>query len=297
MRKYLKVIKSIIKSVIDNDFPGMAAEMGFMLIIGIFPFALFLIEVFSRLGRKSFVNPIFIALSKVMPNDALDLIRSVINEVSFYEKGGLLAVIGFIITIILSTNAMAVVLKGLNRAYKVEETRSFIYTRLLSLTMVFVNTAILFLTVNLIVFGKVILKFLTNSLGLDIDIANAILVLRWPVAFLALFVLAYLQYYILPDLSGKELLRRKSAFPGTIFFCVCWLAGSWWFSVYVNNLHTYNFVYGTIGAFAVLMVWLYYTSTLILIGGEINSQLYNVLERKDIIYEKKKIKHKEEENK
>ena len=295
MRKYLKVIKNIIKSVVDNDFSGMAAEMGFMLIIGIFPFALFLIEVFSRLGRKSFVNPIFIALSKVMPSDALDLIRSVIDEVSFYEKGGLLAIIGFIITVILSTNAMAVVLKGLNRAYKVEETRSFIYTRLLSLTMVFVNTAVLFLTVNLIVFGKVILKFFTTSLGLDIDIANAILVLRWPVAFLALFVLAYLQYYILPDLSGKELLRRKSAFPGTIFFCVSWLAGSWWFSVYVNNLHTYNFVYGTIGAFAVLMVWQYYTSTLILIGGEINSQLYNVLERKDIIYEKKKTKHMEEQ--
>ena len=290
MKKYLKVIKSIIKSVVDNDFSGMAAEMGFMLIIGIFPFALFLIEIFSRLGRKSFVNPIFIALSKVMPSDALDLIRSVINEVSFYEKGGLLAIIGFVITVILSTNAMAVVLKGLNRAYKVEETRSFIYTRLLSLTMVFVNTAILFLTVNLIVFGKVILKFLTTSLGLDIDIANAILILRWPVAFLALFVLAYLQYYILPDLSGKELLRRKSAFPGTMFFCISWLAGSWWFSVYVNNLHTYNFVYGTIGAFAVLMVWLYYTSTLILIGGEINSQLYNVLERKEIIQEKKKNK-------
>ncbi len=294
MKKYLKVIKSIIKSVIDNDFSGMAAEMGFMLIIGIFPFALFLIEVFSRLGRKSFVNPIFIALSKVMPADALDLIRSVIHEVSFYEKGGLLAIIGFIITVILSTNAMAVVLKGLNRAYKVEETRSFIYTRLLSLTMVFVNTAILFLTVNLIVFGKVILKFFTTSLGFNIDIANAILILRWPIAFFALFVLAYLQYYILPDLSGKELLRRKSALPGTIFFCVCWLAGSWWFSIYVNNLHTYNFVYGTIGAFAVLMVWLYYTSTLILIGGEINSQLYNVLERKEIIYEKKRIRHMEE---
>ena len=294
MKKYLKVIKSIIKSVIDNDFSGMAAEMGFMLIIGIFPFALFLIEVFSRLGRKSFVNPIFIALSKVMPADALDLIRSVIHEVSFYEKGGLLAIIGFIITVILSTNAMAVVLKGLNRAYKVEETRSFIYTRLLSLTMVFVNTAILFLTVNLIVFGKVILKFFTTSLGFNIDIANAILILRWPIAFFALFVLAYLQYYILPDLSGRELLRRKSALPGTIFFCVCWLAGSWWFSIYVNNLHTYNFVYGTIGAFAVLMVWLYYTSTLILIGGEINSQLYNVLERKEIIYEKKRIRHMEE---
>ena len=39
-------------------------------------------------------------------------------------------------------------------------------------------------------------------------------------------------------------------------------------------------VYGTIGAFAVLMVWLYYTSILILIGGEINSQVYNRLNDK-----------------
>ena len=49
-------------------------------------------------------------------------------------------------------------------------------------------------------------------------------------------------------------------------------------SIYVNRLHTYNFVYGTIGAFAVLMVWLYYTSLLILVGAEINSQVYNRLE-------------------
>ena len=91
--------------------------------------------------------------------------------------------------------------------------------------------------------------------------------------------MAYLSYYILPDLSGNEKLRRHSAFPGSIFFCISWLLGSWLFSVYINNLHTYNFVYGTIAGFAVMMMWLYYTSILILIGGEINSQLYNKLER------------------
>ena len=55
---------------------------------------------------------------------------------------------------------------------------------------------------------------------------------------------------------------------------------SWGFSIYVNNLKTYNMVYGTIGAFAVLMVWLYYSSILILIGGEINSQTYNRMRMK-----------------
>ena len=56
---------------------------------------------------------------------------------------------------------------------------------------------------------------------------------------------------------------------------------SWLFSIYINNLHTYNFVYGTIAGFAIMMMWMYYTSLLILIGGEINCQLYEKLERKD----------------
>ena len=65
-----------------------------------------------------------------------------------------------------------------------------------------------------------------------------------------------------------------------MFFTTFWLVGSWGFSIYVNNLSTYNLVYGTIGAFFILMIWLYYTSILLLIGGEINSQVYNQLEHK-----------------
>jgi membrane protein len=111
-------------------------------------------------------------------------------------------------------------------------------------------------------------------------LAITLLTLRWPVAVAALFFMAFLCYYILPDLRGTERFRRKSAIPGAWFFCTFWLIGSWGFSIYVNHLHTYNLVYGTIGAFAVLMVWLYYTSILILIGGEINSQVYNKLRHK-----------------
>ena len=89
--------------------------------------------------------------------------------------------------------------------------------------------------------------------------------------------MAFLSYYILPDLRGNETFKRKSALPGTMFFTTFWLVGSWGFSIYVNNLSTYNLVYGTIGAFFILMIWLYYTSILLLIGGEINSQVYNKL--------------------
>ena len=190
---------------------------------------------------------------------------------------------GFAITLFLSTNTLAIVAKGLNRAYKIKETRSFLYSRLLALIMVFVNALVLFLSITLIIFGKVIIKFLVTYLGMTEHLANIMLFTRWPIAFFTLFILAYLSYYILPDLSGHEKLKRHSALPGSIFFCISWLIGSWGFSIYVNNLHTYNFVYGTIAGFAVMMMWLYYTSILILIGGEINSQLYEKLERKETI--------------
>ena len=281
IKNTIKIIKSIIKSVVDNDFFGMAAEMGFMLVIGFFPFVLFLTALFGWIGKHVFMQPIFIFMNNIMPDDVVQLLNTVLEEVFFFSKGGFVAVLGFAITLILSTNTLAIVLKGLNRAYKVEETRSFIYTRLLSLVMVFVNTLVLFLSINLIIFGKVIINFLTTYLGLSQHAGNIMLFVRWPIAFMALFIMAYLSYYILPDLGGHEKLRRHSALPGTIFFCLSWLLGSWCFSFYINNLHTYNFVYGTIAGFAVMMVWLYYTSILILIGGEINSQFYTKLERKE----------------
>ena len=210
----------------------------------------------------------------------MNLIITVLSEVMFFSQGGIMAIGGFMATMFLSMNAMAVVLKGLNRAYKVKETRNLIYTRVLSLLMILVDVMVLFLSINLIVFGKIIINFLVTHMFISKVIAIVLLTLRWPIAFAALFLMAFLSYYILPDLRGNERFKRKSAIPGSFFFVIFWLVASWGFSIYVNNLKTYNMVYGTIGAFAVLMVWLYYTSILILIGGEINSQTYNKLSAK-----------------
>ena len=241
---------------------------------------LFLTAIFGWLGHKDLITPVLGFLSTIIPKQVMDLVMSVLSEAMIFSHGKLIAIIGFCVTIILSTNAIAVVLKGLNRAYKVEDTRSFLYTRTLAFLMFIVDTLVLFLSINLIVFGRMIINFMISNFSMSANVAVLLLTIRWPVAFAALFLMAFLSYYILPDLKGNEKFKRKSAIPGTWFFTTFWLVGSWGFSIYVNNLKTYNMVYGTIGAFAVLMVWLYYTSILILIGGEINSQVYNQLERK-----------------
>ena len=191
-----------------------------------------------------------------------------------FNQGTLIAIFGFCITIWLSSNALAVIIKGLNKAYAIEETRSFIFTRVLAILMVFINSLLLFLAVNLIVLGKVFLDFMMQYTILSQLSIDLISVLRWPVAYLALAVCAMSNYFILPCIEGNDKIKFRSVLPGTLFFCLFWMLGSWCFSIYLSNLNTYNKVFGTIGAFAILMVWLYYTSLIMLVGGEVNSRVY-----------------------
>lgn len=268
---------NLVNRIISDDFFGMAAEMGFWFAIGIFPFMLFMMSFFSLLGKKSLFMPIMDFLDSVAPTDSVNLIKDVLNEVLIFQHGGLIAIFGFFITVFLSSNAIFVIIKGLNRALGIEEHRNLLVTRTISILMVFVNVFVMFITINLIVFGKILLQFALNFVNLSSVFINVLLVGRWFVSFAALYIMAYLNYFLLPAFQGTEKIKSKSALPGTLFFCFCWMFGSWCFSIYINNLHTYNRVYGSIGAFVMLMVWMYYTSLIILVGGEINSQAYKRL--------------------
>ncbi len=273
-----KIVKeyflNLIDSVISEDFGNAASEMAYMLALGIFPFILFLTAVFGWLGKKSFVAKIITALSAVAPSGVIDLIQGVLKEVTLFQNGGIVAIIGFFATWFLASNAVAVIIKGLNRANKVKENRSFLHTRILALEMVILNAFLLFICVNLVIFGQVIIDFMQFYFNLPAEIARIMLILRWPVSFVMLFLLAVVNYYVLP---AKQYSIKRSVVPGSLFFCIFWLIGSWLFSLYVNELGTYNKVYGTIGVFAILMVWLYYTSVIMLIGGEINGQTMDKL--------------------
>ena len=133
---------------------------------------------------------------------------------------------------------------------------------------------------NILILGKVILDFCTQKGMILYSTADIISFLRWPAMIAVICLVLWVNYYILPALEGNEKIKIKTALPGAIFLCTFWLLGSWCFSLYLSNLNAYNKVYGTIGAVAILMVWLYYTSLLILLGGLINSKYHEYLVKK-----------------
>ena len=111
---------NLVDSIIHEDFPNAAAEMAYMLVIGIFPFMLFLTAVFGWLGKQFFMAKLLAALSAIAPVDVIKLINSVLKEVTLFQNGGLIGIAGFFVTLFLASNAIAVIIKGLNRSNKIQ---------------------------------------------------------------------------------------------------------------------------------------------------------------------------------
>ncbi len=272
--KTIKIYFTEIKnSAMKEDLLGSAAEMAYMLTLSIFPLILSFMAIFSIIGNTAFVAEGLETLSQFAPSEVITVIQTVLKEVTLLKGRSVVAIIGFFTTLYLASNSISVVTKCLNKSEKIKENRTFIRTKILSIIIVFVHAVFLFLSVNLIIFGQSILKVISRYIFfIPVEITRFILFSRWPVTFILIFILAGLNYYILP----AKKMKIKNVIPGALFFTVFWLAGSWLFSVYINNFGSYNKVYGSIAAFAVLMIWLYFTSIIILIGGEINNKNGNL---------------------
>ena len=90
MRKY---IETLIKKIIEQDFCGVAAEMAFWFIIGIFPFLLFLTSLFAWLGKKTLIVPILDFLANIAPKDVASLIVNTLNEAMIFKQGTIIAIL------------------------------------------------------------------------------------------------------------------------------------------------------------------------------------------------------------
>ena len=277
IKKIYDTIKKAVSVILREDIFGSAAEMSYMLTLSVFPLLLSFMAIFSIVGNTAFVNEALNTLSQFAPAEVIAVIQTVLKEVTLLKGYSLVAIIGFLTTLYLASNSISVIIKCLNQSDKIKETRGFLYTKLLSICMVFVYVIFLFFSVNLIIFGQTILNLISKYVHIiPLEVSQLILLLRWPVTFVLIFILAAINYYVLP----AKKVKIKTVIPGSAFFTFFWLLGSWLFSVYINNFGSYNKVYGSIAAFAILMIWLYFTSIIILIGGEINNYVFDRLVNK-----------------
>jgi membrane protein len=211
---------------------------------------------------------ILIALSSILPNDIMKLVNSTIIDVVETRRSDLLS-FSMITTIWTASNGFNAVIRGLNKAYDEKEKRPFWKVQLTAILCTIGLVLIIILSFALLVFGELGVKLLVTKLHGTSSLEFLIDFIRYLVGLTVMIIVFTIVYRYTPS---KKLTLSETV-PGAIFTTLGWTAVSIVFSFYVNNFGRYSKIYGSLGAVIALMSWLFISSVIILIGGEINATL------------------------
>ncbi|MCM3789086.1 YihY/virulence factor BrkB family protein [Domibacillus indicus] len=257
-------IKHLLRRVKSSDVPGVAAQMAYFFLLALFPLLIFTVTLLGYLP----IDPteVFNIIKDFAPSDSLSLVQDTLQEVTSNQNGGLLSV-GILGTIWSASNAMNAVIKGLNYAYDVKETRPFYKARGMSILLTFAFIFVIAVMLILQVFGQQIGELAFEFLGMGDEFLALWTWIRFLLPPVVLFLVFAGLYYLAPNLKVKYI----TVMPGAIFATIGWIITSLGFSFYVNNFGNYSATYGSIGGVIILMIWLYLSAMIILVGGEINA--------------------------
>ena len=268
MEKAVNVRKSLVKllwhRIEEDDISGLSAQLAYFFLLSLFPLLIFIFTLMPYLQIP--YHDILGNIREFAPPQTMELIEKNVNYMMNNRNGGLLS-IGIIGTMWSASNGIHALVKAFNKAYNVTESRSFIVSRGMAILLTFGMIFVFIVAVLLPIFGREIGVFLFSYLGFKSEFLQIWDMLRLVVSALILFVIFTGLYWIAPNVK----LRCKSAFPGAAFATIGWILSSYALSFYVGNFGNFSLTYGSIGAIIVLLIWLYISGFIIIIGGEINA--------------------------
>ncbi|MEH7302602.1 YihY/virulence factor BrkB family protein [Neobacillus drentensis] len=258
------LLKLLWHRIEEDDLPGLSAQLAYFLLLSLFPL---LIVIFTLLPYIPLPHEDMLGMIRdFAPAEAINLIDKNVNEIMNHRNGGLLS-FGIIGTIWSASNGINAIVRAFNKAYNVKESRSFIVARGTAIFLTFGMIFVFILALIIPVFGREIGLFLFSQLGYTTEFIKLWNALSWLVSAIILFLIFTGLYWIAPNVK----LKCRSAFPGAAFATVGWIISSIGLSFYVGNITNYSLTYGSIGAIIVLMIWLYISAFIIILGGEINA--------------------------
>jgi membrane protein len=257
------------KEMNEDHVTAFAGNLTYKGLFAIFPFFTFLLSLLGLFNATDLVNTMVDKLSGVAPQSATDFIEGQLLSITRSQADSAFT-FGAIVSILLAlwgvSGAFRSVMEAMNVMYEVEEDRPFWKVYGLS---IFMSLAVIVLLVGalvLVVFGESIGVRVADLVGLGSVFATIWSIVQWPVvALVVLFAFAMI-YYFAP--AARQRFRWIS--PGSILAFVFWLIFSLLFSLYASIAGSYNETYGSLAGVIVLMLYVYYSALIMLIGAEVN---------------------------
>lgn len=249
------------------------AQASFFIILSIFPFLLLFLNI---LGMTSITSKSIISLLNTYAPDTIKpLLIQIIEELYTHVSGTAIS-IAAIVAIWSASKGVLSVMFGLYEISKIHQNRNYFISRFISMmyTVLFVFSIII--TMVLLVFGNSIFNLLISLLPFLKEISVLTLILRYLVSFLILTIF----FVIIYKIANFKLTTIRKTLPGAMFSSLGWLVFSYVFSIYIDNFSNMSYMYGSLTAFIILMLWIYFCIYILFIGAEINKKLYPETEAK-----------------
>jgi membrane protein len=257
-------LRRALRAVAEHEVLLYASSFAFFAFLSVFPALAALISLHSLTVDPTAIDRTLEALRGLVPDNIVTLLSEqieVIARASAPVKGGTLA-IGLALALWSAAQAVKALIAGLNAAYKECETRGFVQRNGVALWLALAGLLFGVLALGLIAALPPLLDRLALPGGWWLGI------LRWPLLGAIVMALLAVLYRIGPC---RRQPRWQWVSWGAALATLLWLATSALFSLYVTHFGVYNHLYGTLGAIVFLLLWIYASGVLILLGGEFNA--------------------------
>ena len=268
MKKIILLIILFIKKFDENELFYFANALTYRLLLSIFPFLIFLMTLLAYFDFK--VDPSIQSAFMAMPADIRDAFNIFINEVVYTKNLSILS-ISLVVSIFSASSGFNYLIRGINKAFDIEDNRNFLKVRGISVLLVFVFAFLIIASLIFLIFCDAIEKFLFNFIssgGIIEDIFGM-------TGYLINAGVLFINLIVIFKLSLCRSIPFKYLFPGTAIIVAGWLIISKFFNIYINNFTKVSVIYGSLGSVFVMLIWLNALSVLILAGNQVNVIIIN----------------------
>ncbi|MCX4245398.1 YihY/virulence factor BrkB family protein [Paraliomyxa miuraensis] len=261
-------LRAVVRELTKDQLVLVAAGVAFFAFLALFPALAATVALYGLLFDPVHVQLQMKQLEGLVPTSAHALVTEQLERLAAATPDSLSlgAIVALGVAIWSATKGSRGIIQAINLAYDRQETRGMVRLYLISLVLT-MGSIVVFIVIIALAAG---VPAMLDRLGLDAVANAAVSYGRWPLLLLVMLSFTAVVYVIAPN---RKPLRWRWITPGSVLATAGLLVASGSFSLYVSNFGSYNEIYGSIGAVAVFMLWLYIASFVVLVGAELNAEL------------------------
>jgi len=277
------IAKNTWNATFTDNLGGRSAELGFYFLFALFPTLFTACSVLGLTARSAvhIYQNLLQYLSIVVPPSALGTVLDAFNQTTAAASSGKLT-FGLVASLWSASVGFSAIQDSLNVVYRVKEHRPYWRARLSAIGITFILAAV----ITLMLASLLTADFLARLARLHIYhhlLANAAAIslrtLGWIAATAFLSFLFAIIYYFAPDVKVSQ---WHWLTPGSAFGMCGWLVASLGLRAYVHFSDSYSATYGSLGTVIILLTWFYLSGLMLLLGGEINSEIEAAVKEKKL---------------